>query len=319
MTVNSIKEQHLKDVRQALISMKSATKPQLAGRTGLSVVTINSLVKILLENGEIMEEEQTIANGGRPAAVYSLNRNYKLALVFGTREQGGTDRITASVVNICDELVEPEQQFSQLSIQNLDFSIRYYTQKYPAIRLIAFALPAKERDGRLIFCDYEELNGFPLREYISEHYHLPCLIENDIRISVLGYFLKNPSPDTKVLAGIYFPRKYSVGVGLLVNGNLYQGAGGIASEIEYLPAFADICWEERTLEQNIELIKTVCVMYNPDTVLLYDAFLTEENFRAIEKAFEEGAYCCFKPRFIRISEIEEYYMYGLRQYALGKL
>ncbi len=319
MTVNSIKEQHLNDVRQALISMKSATKPQLAAQTGLSVVTINSLVKILLENGEITEEEQTVANGGRPAAVYSLNRNYKLALVFGTREQGGRDCVTASVINICDELVEPEQQFSDLSIENLDFSIRYYTRKYSAIRLIAFALPAKERDGKLVFCDYKELDGFPLRDYISEHYHLPCVIENDIRISVLGYFLKNPSLEARVMAGIYFPQKYSVGVGLLVNGNLYQGAGGIASEIEYLPAFADICWKERTLEQNIELIKTVCVMYNPDTALLYDEFLTEENARAIEKAFEEGAYRYFKPRFILVSEMEEYYMYGLRRYALGNL
>ena len=79
MNTNTIKEIHLNQVISALKELKFATKPQLAEHTGLSVVTINSLMKTLLDQQEVMEEKETLTQGGRPAAIYSLNKNHKMA------------------------------------------------------------------------------------------------------------------------------------------------------------------------------------------------------------------------------------------------
>lgn len=319
MNTHSIKEKHLDDVRQALLELGEATKPQLAAHTDLSVVTINSLIRTLSDANEIIQQENTVTNGGRPAAVYSLNTNFKLALIFGTREKQGVDYITASVINLRGELVEPHQQFTELNISNLDASISYYIRKYPAIQVIAFALPAKEHNGEIIFSDYPQLDHFPLRSYLSEKYHIPCIIENDTRVAVLGYYARHQSASMQIIAGIYFPRKYSAGIGIMINGTMLSGTNGLASEIEFLPAYRDIQWINRSLQQTIDLIQTICVMYNPDTILLYDEFLTPEMFAQIRESFEHDDYHYFQPELVLLPQIEEDYMTGLKQFALSHL
>lgn len=60
---NLIKEINLNNVRQAMKRVETATKPQLAALTKLSVVTVNSLVKELHDLGEIFEDETVPSNG----------------------------------------------------------------------------------------------------------------------------------------------------------------------------------------------------------------------------------------------------------------
>ena len=52
--INLIKAGNLNILRRAFKEKRVATKPQLSELTGLSVVTINSLVNVLLNNGEII-------------------------------------------------------------------------------------------------------------------------------------------------------------------------------------------------------------------------------------------------------------------------
>ena len=54
VNANLVKEINLNKLRNAFKLKKTASKPQLAELTELSVVTINSLVKILVENGEVI-------------------------------------------------------------------------------------------------------------------------------------------------------------------------------------------------------------------------------------------------------------------------
>lgn len=319
MNTHSIKEKHLADLRQALLELNEATKPQLASHTGLSVVTINSLITTLLESNEIIQQNRTITNGGRPAAVYSLNANFKMALIFATIEKQGADFISASVINLRGEIVESSKAFSELTVESIDSSISYFLKKYPAVKLIAFALPAKEHNGKIIFSDYPQLNDFPLRSYLAEKYKIPCIIENDTRVAVFGYYMRNRSADMQSIAGIYFPQKYSAGVGVMINGEMLSGTNGLAAEIEFLPAFRNIKWVKRSLDQTIDLIKTICVMYNPDTVILYDEFMSQDMFKKVKKSLSSKDYCYFKPELVLLPQIEEDYMNGLQQFALENI
>lgn len=72
--INLVKEINLNMLRNILKAEKIASKPQLAELTGLSVVTINSLVNILVTNGEIIEDVTLPSNGGRPAVAFRFNR-----------------------------------------------------------------------------------------------------------------------------------------------------------------------------------------------------------------------------------------------------
>ena len=60
-------------------------------------------------------------------------------------------------------------------------------------------------------------------------------------------------------------------------------------------------------------------MYNPDTILLYDEFLTPEMFAHIKASFEHDDYHYFQPELVLLPQIEEDYMTGLKQFALSHL
>lgn len=315
ITTKTIKETHLQDVRIALRELKKATKPQLAEKTGLSVVTINALIRTLLENGEVYEANETITKGGRPACVYMLNSDYRMALLFGTLESNGQDVYRISVMNVSGEIVEPCQTLTELNIENLDSSISYYMEKYPAISAVIFGLPAKEADGKIVFCDYPALNGFPLREHIREHYGTEVVIRNDVSTAILGYSVRNRLAPSVPVAGIYFPQKYSAGVSLFINGDNMTGNRGVAAEVEYLPEFHNMDWKKRTFEQTLHMIVTVCVMYNPDVLLVYDSLMTEESLQKIQDFFANSEYHHFLPSLQLISEIESDYEYGMKQLA----
>ena len=82
MKENLIKHTNLKKIRELLKSKKIATKPELVALSGLSVVTVNSLVKTLLDCGEITEDKSIQPELGRPALSYRFNEVSKLVLVM---------------------------------------------------------------------------------------------------------------------------------------------------------------------------------------------------------------------------------------------
>ena len=49
-----MKQENLSVLRNVFLKQHSATKPQLAKLSGLSVVTVNSLIHELLETGEVI-------------------------------------------------------------------------------------------------------------------------------------------------------------------------------------------------------------------------------------------------------------------------
>ena len=50
-----MKQENLSVLRNVFLKQHSATKPQLAKLSGLSVVTVNSLIHELLETGEVIQ------------------------------------------------------------------------------------------------------------------------------------------------------------------------------------------------------------------------------------------------------------------------
>ena len=75
-----MKQENLSVLRNVFLKQHSATKPQLAKLSGLSVVTVNSLIHELLETGEVIQKQMLPSGGGRPALQYQYNGRYKMAL-----------------------------------------------------------------------------------------------------------------------------------------------------------------------------------------------------------------------------------------------
>lgn len=240
--VNLIKDINLNKVRSALKALGTATKPQLAEVTGLSVVTVNSLVNTLIDIGEILPDEILNSEGGRPAASFRYNSEFRLALMIYMHEYRGQDTAFYCVVNLRGEVIERDKHIlSDVYVQSFDSHIENLLGKFSQIKAICFGIPGDEVNQKLIISDYEKMREQSLSGYIGEKFHLPVLVENDINAAVMGYCHQNKIRSDKCVIGLYFPDKYPPGAGIYLNGNIYKGKNGLAGEIKYLPFGID--WE----------------------------------------------------------------------------
>lgn len=319
--INLIKDMNLNKLRNALKEIGKATKPQLAEKTGLSVVTVNSLVNTLIDQGEIIPDVTLDSEGGRPAASFRFNSNFRLALVIYMHEYMGKDTAFYCVVNLRGEVIErSEQILNNPYVEDFDEKIEDYINKFPNIKAICFGIPGAEVNQKVMVSCYDNMLEKSLSGHIKDKFHLPVIVENDINAAVLGFSYQNKIEDSQCVIGLYFPDKYPPGAGIYLYGDIYRGRSNLAGEIKYLPLGVD--WE--TFDFNLSdtvniIIKTIQVFMctlNPDKIILYG----ENDGQAIQSLIYEKAASKVEkiliPEIVISSELNTDFEYGIKKVAL---
>ena len=101
---NYLKERNLKILKRILFEKKTATKTELSNISTLSTVTVNSLVKVLVETGEFIEGELIQQKMGRPAVIYSFNYNFQKYLLLSIQEEKNKLYINTVITNMAGEI-----------------------------------------------------------------------------------------------------------------------------------------------------------------------------------------------------------------------
>ncbi len=321
MAGNLIKDENLKVLRSVLRKEREATKPQLAEKTGLSVVTIQSLIKTLVENGEVLEGEMVQPKLGRPAITYRFHERARLALIIFMYEKNGKD---TAVCEVCDlygvSMERTEKRLEDVSKESYDDMIEEMLEKYPEIMIIALGLPVVERDGMILASDYPRLLNVNLEDYLSEKFQRRVLIENDVNAAVFGYAMQE---EKECVAGIYMPFKYPPGAGICLNGKVQRGRNGLAGEIRLLPSSID--WEHFTYEKEaveeylLQTMKALFCFYNPDKLVLYSETIDESLFGKLKQMCESRIEKLLIPEMEIKKDLKEDFEVGMIQIALREI
>ena len=270
---NLIRGKNLKLLRRIMNEERTATKARLAERSGLSVVAVQSLLTVLIQQGEILEEGLVKPAHGRPSAVYRYNEQARLMLSICMYEIDGADTAVYSVYDLLGRTVEMRSlRLADPGVDSLDATVRELTALYPAISVIGIGLPGEEVEGRLITSDYQGLQGEELCGHIEEAFGVPVFVENDVNAAVAGYCGRIQAGSGEIAVAIYLPKKYGPGVGVWLNGALMKGRNGLVGEAACLPLGFD--WlREGTPRERLDClarIAQVCIlMYNPHRLVIY--------------------------------------------------
>ncbi len=280
-----MKQSNARTVLSALYSCKTATIKEIAMTTGLSFATVGNILNSFVESGEVILGEMHSTTGGRPSQAYSFNAEYAHVLALSARVLDQKNTLTACIGNLNrDEVWKMEQSFDLIQLSSFEAMLDLCLDQYPSIRIVAFSLPGVERDGVIVMNDYKELEGMPFSEHFQKKYQLPVIIENDVNAAILGYGKQLSS--LPVIVGIYFPKLFPPGAGILIDGKVLKGYCGYAGEVSLLPIGID--WV--TLDYNdpckvgaaiAKLISIFCGIINPDHVVLYGNFFSEAFVEAI--------------------------------------
>ncbi|MDO5377789.1 MAG: hypothetical protein Q4G52_05585 [Clostridia bacterium] len=288
--------EHIDVLRRTLRGMRRATRSQLAKATGLSVMTVGKLLAVMEQRGEVREAGQ-VASGGRPSSVASYDGDYAHFATVCVQQRDGRSAFEWSVYNLFGERIEGETLLlDRVDVESFDvFFDKAKAQGY-RLRLAVFALPGEAEGDRLFISDFEALMGERFLPRIRERYRVETLFENDVNAAALGY--ASEAGENGVCAGIYLPRRFPPGAGLIVGGSILHGHGHFAGEIAYIHGVRawmalDYGDAERVLAMLSELLVALACVAAPENVVLYGDFLTEETAKALEgrvKARLEGKF-----------------------------
>lgn len=319
-----MKELNKKQIRIHLKRIKKATKPELALLTGLSVVTVNSLISEMLENGEVLEGDTVPSNGGRPCVQYKFNPDRQYGVVIYGYVENGYNHFHFLVVNLYGEVIcSREEDYRKVTLQCFESMINNLFNVYDNIGVIGFGLPGEIDKEKVTIMDYPALIGTQLLKYYEEKYCIPVVFENDINAATEGYYQKlSALKDVNSVVGIYFPRIYLPGAGIVLNGELYYGENHMAGELGVLPM--PYKWEEldyNNSDMTAEMIGTLIITINcilaPSTYILYGDFLNAETKEKIEVLLKSKG--SFKIQLCTSTSIDEDYKRGMIKIVLQKL
>lgn len=277
-------------VRQILKSERLVTKQQIAEISGLSTVTVSTIIQRLLEDNEVFEADQAPSSGGRPAHQFCFNENHSHVLVLFTHEQFGQDILHLCVANLYGECVKTQSvPLDKIELNTFVPWIDAYLKEFPTIRAIGFGLPGLEVNGKIIVLDYPALVGKKLTQFYSDRYQLPVIFENDVNAAVMGYCKTIEEPSGTTVIYTYFPKKYPPGAGIYIDGKLYKGMSNYAGEFGVIPF--EIDWQDLALYQNVDqygpaISKVIIAMsglLNPQKIILFGDFLTSETLEKIRQ------------------------------------
>ena len=312
-----VKQQNLNLVRTLLRAHSPATKARLAALSGLSVVTLGSLIAQLRKNGEVLEDALLPSDGGRPARAYRFNSDYAHVLALFVLQAEGEYRLYASVCDLMGNELRHEEAAVRPDLRaQLLAAAAAYRQADAQLRAIAIGIPGQAVDGTVLFCDAPGLAGTPLQALAEAQTDCCVLIENDMNAAVYGFACRTAPKADECTVGMYFPLRKGPGAGILLGGRLLRGKQGMSGELGGLPLAVD--WEHPPIpfEQVIsDCVQAVAAVLAPERVIVYREGL--DRAALVDCMRRSWAELPVRPTLVTTEALAPDYALGMRRLALS--
>jgi predicted NBD/HSP70 family sugar kinase len=286
-----IKQLNKKRVREELRAMRESTIFTLSQKTALSVVTVKSALEEMTESGEVFPWHTVPSGGGRPSMLYQYQPHFRHALVIYGFQKNEGNLIRALVIDLYGECVwRREAVVRDVQPDSFCPHIEEALREVPNVGVIGFGLPGVEENGVITVNDYHQLVGLDFLDFYQRKYDLPVIYLNDVNAAVKG--CKAAYKELKCLVGIYFPRIYGPGAGMVIGGEVHTGAHNYAGEIDRL--LPDVDWMHMDYNDTqavcgaiARLLAIYCRVLAPDRFILYGDFFRDEHASLIRSGTEE--------------------------------
>ncbi|MCD6179096.1 MAG: ROK family transcriptional regulator [Bacteroidales bacterium] len=246
---NKVSNTDLKKTRQQsfiieyLYKNGHSSNPELAKLLNVSSPTINKLLSELVNLGIVQELGHGVSIGGRRPNLYGINPNVKYIIsididcrmikmgVFNLQNEAVSDIIT-----YFDNVKNKKQVFEEIFKRLDDLLVRldFKTSQYLGIGI---SLPGliEAKTGET----YSDLliDGLSLEEAFNKRYKLPVFTENDSRIMAIGEQAFGAARNKENVLCINICD--GIGMGMIVNGKIYEGKSGFAGELGHINVVED--------------------------------------------------------------------------------
>jgi predicted NBD/HSP70 family sugar kinase len=215
------------EVLRAIATNGPVSRAQLARDLGLSGPTLTQATRYLFERGLIAEIKQSPSTGGRPATLLGLVAN--AGQVLGVKL--ADNHAVGICINLQSEILwsfeEPFSSRGEEAIKELLALLKKNTKKVKGQLLgIGIGIPgvASSNDSGIANSAMLGWDGINVGKQLSEALNTPVLFENDVNTLAIAESLYGHGRDVSNFITITLGR--GIGMGLVINGELYAGSHG---------------------------------------------------------------------------------------------
>jgi len=211
------------------------SRTDIAKRTGLSAATVSSIVAVFIKNGLILEKEVGDSRGGRRPILLVLNPSGGYVVGLKLAENiitGALTDLEATVIGKRSEVLDNHSiehaVSAMINVVNSLITVgEISTEQLLGIGIgLAGIIDAKE--GVLRYSPIFGWHNIPLASLLQTHFPVPVFIDNDVNTLTITeqWFGKGQGVDNFVTITV----GRGVGMGMVVNGQIYYGGKGGAGE-----------------------------------------------------------------------------------------
>lgn len=220
---------------------RSSTIPDLAKELNLSVPTVTKFITEMCEDGFIVNYGKLETGEGRPPTLYGLNADSGYFVGVDVRKTDiniGLMNFTGDIIdewlNVPFRLVNTPEALNMLCGQIQAFIDDNATLRDKILQVGVNISGRVNPDLGYSFSlfNFEERS---LNEVLTEKIGIPVSIDNDTRVMTYGECMKGVVKGEKNI--VFVNLSWGLGVGLVINGQLYAGKSGFSGELGHFSVF----------------------------------------------------------------------------------
>ena len=315
-TTREMKINNVVLVTQALKSLGSATKAEVAAQTGLSIATCGAVLNELRLTREVLALELDESRGGRPAQRYAYNPDYFSVLSLYAQGSDAAAQIIWSVNSATGvSLAQGEVRFLPLNLDTFYAQISGLLADYPNIKALGIGLPGVVVKGRVATCDISAFAGVDVEQQLRERFGIYVQADNDMNYTAYGFYRSSCAGETAPVAYIFKPDVPCLGCGMVINGQVLQGASQFAGEVSNLP-FNDLD-KLPVAEEMAKVIVSLTAIINPATIALSGPKISDALIPELALRCQEHIPAQHMPALIYRPSMRQDYLQGITELTLN--
>jgi predicted NBD/HSP70 family sugar kinase/biotin operon repressor len=228
-------------VLATLLDGAPMTRPELAGRTGLSRPTISEAVRRLVETGLVVDGGVRRGRRGRVPTYYRLaaTSGYVVAVDIG----GDNLRVASADIGgaVHYQRRQPTKgtgaaRVAAQAARMIASAVRAAGDQYGPLRWVGVSAPGvihADRRTMSVAHNLGEDGLFDLVTPLESRVEAPITLDNNVNLAALGERWRGHARGVSTFA--FLAVGAGIGMGLVHNGEVVRGAHGAAGEVAYLP------------------------------------------------------------------------------------
>lgn len=222
-------------------AVENITISDLSKTLKLSVPKVTTLIGELMEDGWVKDYGKSTSTSGRKPNVYGLvpTSGYFLGVdVKHNHVNIGLIDLNKNIVSISKNIAYRLEN-SQESLDELCSLIKNFIKKtrVPKEKILALGMNLTGRVNYKTGYSYSffHFSETPLSKYLEDTLDIKTFIENDSRAMAYGELMAGVVHGERNV--LFLNLDYGIGMGTLIDGQLYYGKSGFAGEFGHIPLF----------------------------------------------------------------------------------